>query len=108
MSVMFKNEAARAVIEGSSDRFRASIPGHTSSRMAKTRQGDTHVLVAGPADAPPPVLVHGALASSAHATAELGPLLERHCVYAPDVIGQSVKSVDARVPLDGPALGEWL
>src|SRR5262249_60562728 len=46
--------------------------------------------------------------SSAHATAELGPLLERHCVYAPDVIGQSVKSADARVALDGPAYGEWL
>lgn len=108
MSTMFKDAKARAVIESAYNRFRSTIPGATHSRSVKTRHGDTHVLVAGRPDAPPLVLVHGALASSAHATAELGPLLERHCVYAPDVIGQSVKSADARMPLVGPAYGEWL
>ncbi|HVJ92623.1 MAG TPA: alpha/beta fold hydrolase [Labilithrix sp.] len=108
MSIMFKSDDARAVIEGAYERFRATIPGTTSSRIVPTRHGETHVLVAGRADAPPLVLLHGALASSAHATAELGPLLERHCVYAPDVLGQSVKSADARPSLDGPAYAEWL
>lgn len=108
MSTMFKNAEARQVIAGAYERFRANIPRSTESRSVTTRHGDTHVLVAGPEGAPPLVLVHGALASSAHATAELGPLLERHRVYAPDVIGQSVKSADARVALDGPAYGEWL
>jgi hypothetical protein len=36
------------------------------------------------------------------------PLLGSFRVYAPDIIGQSVKSADARLPLEGPACGQWL
>jgi pimeloyl-ACP methyl ester carboxylesterase len=36
------------------------------------------------------------------------PLLDSFRVYALDIIGQSVKSADARLPLDGPSWGQWL
>ncbi|MGK4003915.1 alpha/beta fold hydrolase [Sorangium sp. So ce1036] len=107
MTTMFRDEQARATIEAAYERFRARVPG-TSARTVATRFGDTHVLLAGRADAPPLVVLHGALASSAHVMGELGPLRDRFRVIAPDVIGQSVKSADARLPLDGPAYGEWL
>jgi pimeloyl-ACP methyl ester carboxylesterase len=107
MTTMFKTAQARTTMEAAYERFRALVP-NTSTRTVPTRSGDTHVLVAGREGAPPLVMLHGALATSAHAMGELGPLLDRFRVYAPDVIGQSVKSADVRLPLDGLAYGEWL
>lgn len=107
-STMFRDAEARAAIERWYARFLARIATPTETRTVETRFGATHVLVAGPAGAPPLVCLHGAMASSAHLLAELGPLVARHRVYAVDVLGQSVKSADARVPVDGNAYGEWL
>ncbi|MFT3765284.1 MAG: alpha/beta fold hydrolase [Minicystis sp.] len=107
MTTMFRDEAARARITAAYDRFRARLP-ETTSRTVPTRHGETHVLVAGRDDAPPLVVLHGALASSAHILGELGPMLDRFRVYAIDVLGQSVKSADVRPDLDGPAYAEWL
>ncbi|NUP14435.1 MAG: alpha/beta hydrolase [Polyangiaceae bacterium] len=107
MSVVFRNAEARSKIEAAYERFRARLP-ETSSRMVKTRKGETHVLRAGNRSGPPLLLVHGAIASSAHATVELGPLLDRYDVHAVDVIGQSVKSADDRLVLEGTECGDWL
>lgn len=90
------------------DHFRARIPVPTESRTVATRFGATHVLSAGPAGAPPLVVLHGGLASSAHALGELGPLLARFRVHAPDVIGQSVKSAAVRLPEDDATYGAWV
>jgi pimeloyl-ACP methyl ester carboxylesterase len=107
MSAMFRDEQARARIEAAYERFRARAP-EGEDRTLKTRFGDTHALVAGREGAPPMVLLHGALASSAHVLPEVAPLLERFRVHAVDVIGQSVKSADTRLKLDGADYGEWL
>ncbi|WP_437684952.1 alpha/beta fold hydrolase [Sorangium sp. So ce176] len=107
-SIMFRSPEARARIAAWFDRFHERLPAPARSRELSTRFGATHVLVAGPEDAPPLVCLHGALASSAHLLGELGPLLARHRVHAIDVIGQSVKSADVRLPIDGPAYAEWL
>jgi 2-hydroxy-6-oxonona-2,4-dienedioate hydrolase len=50
--------------------------------------------------------LHGALASSAHVLPEVGPLLRRFRVYAPDVPGHSPIGADVRLPLDG--YGPWV
>lgn len=86
-------------------RFLARVDVPTETRTVPTRFGDTHVLVGGPVDGPPLVVLHGALASSAHVMAEVKPLLRRFRVYAPDVVGHSPMSADARLPLDG--YGSW-
>lgn len=107
MSLMFRDEEARRTIDAAYERFRARIPGAVG-RSVPTRFGETHVLVAGPSDAPPLVVLHGALASSAHLMGELGPLRDRFRVYGIDVLGQSVKSAEVRPAVDGPAYAEWL
>jgi 2-hydroxy-6-oxonona-2,4-dienedioate hydrolase len=105
---LFKNEASKAVVLEWFEKFRARIPTATQSREVQTRFGLTHVLVGGPEDAPPLVLCHGAMASSAHALVELSALLERFRVYAVDVIGQSVKSADTRLSVKNDDYGHWL
>jgi pimeloyl-ACP methyl ester carboxylesterase len=87
-------------------RARARIRAATEVRAVPTRHGDAHVLVGGPPEAPPLVLLHGALASSAHVLAEVEPLLRSFRVYAPDLPGHSPVGADVRVPLDG--YGPWV
>ncbi|RKH38724.1 alpha/beta fold hydrolase [Corallococcus sicarius] len=107
MTSAFRGEEAKAVLSRWYDRFRSHLPA-TEGRMVSTRFGPSHVLVGGDVSAPPLVLLHGALASSAHALRELAPLLERFRVHAVDIVGQSVKSADARPKVSNNEYGEWL
>lgn len=108
MSSLFKTPEGKTALLGWYDRFRARVPADTTTREVETRYGKTHVLVGGREDAPPLVLLHGAMASSAHALVELAPLLSAFRVYAVDVIGQSVKSADTRLRVDDDSYGRWL
>lgn len=108
MKPMFVDDAAKARMAGWFETFRAALTVPTESRVVDTPYGNTHVLVTGPADAPPLVVLHGALATSAHVLPELGSLVERHRVYAVDVLGQSVMSDDRRLDVGDDSYGTWL
>lgn len=108
MTTMFKNEAARATIRDWYERFHAALTVPTERREVPTSFGSTHLLVAGRSDAPPLVLLHGAMASSAHLLGELSGLAAHFRVYAVDVIGQSVMSADARLSVKNADYGRWL
>lgn len=107
-SVMFVDEARKAAIRGWHDRFRSRLAVPTEEREVTTSFGRTHLLVAGPASAPPLLVVHGALSSSAHVLPELGPLVETRRCFVLDVIGQSVMSEDRRIDLAGDDYGRWI
>lgn len=108
MSELFKNEAGKAKVRAWHERFRARLSTPTVSREVTTRFGQTHALLAGPEDAPPLVMLHGAMASSAHLLGELERLAQRFRVVAVDVLGQSVMSADARLPVKNDDAGVWL
>lgn len=108
MTSVWKSEQARATLVAWYERFRARLGVPTESRTVATRFGDTHVLVGGPPGAPDVVVLHGALASSAHALVELAPLLARFRVHAVDIVGQSVNSADARPSVSNADYGHWL
>ncbi len=107
-SSIFKDDDARERMDVWYERIRADIPVPTSAQTVGTSFGVTHVLSAGPAAAPPLVIVHGAMASSALLLRELVHLTERFRVHAVDVLGQSVKGADVRLPVKGNAHGRWL
>ncbi|MGE3275146.1 MAG: alpha/beta fold hydrolase [Vicinamibacterales bacterium] len=106
-STMFTAPVERERIKRWRERFLERIPSPVEPHVVTTSFGDTSALVAGPADAPPLVVLHGALASAAHVLSELGPLLAHRRVYALDVIGQSAASADTRLPLDDASYGQW-
>jgi pimeloyl-ACP methyl ester carboxylesterase len=104
-STMFRDDRKKAAMLDWYHRFRAKAPVPAEEATVATSFGKTHALLAGPAGAPPLVVLHGALATSAHVLPELGPLLRTRRVVALDVIGQSVMSEDRRLDLDDDSYG---
>lgn len=104
---VFRDAAARKRMEEWYERFLRRIPGPTESRTVPTRFGESHVLVAGPEDGVPLVCLHAMRTGSAHFVSELGPLLDRVRIIAPDLPGQSVRGLDLRLPLDD-SHARWL
>lgn len=110
-TAMFRTPEDRQRVQRYHDAFRARLVergGVVEARNVATSHGETHLLVGGPAEAPPVVLLHGAMATSAHVLSELVPLLSAFRVYAIDLIGQSPMSCDARLPVDDDTYGRWL
>jgi 2-hydroxy-6-oxonona-2,4-dienedioate hydrolase len=105
---LFANEEAKGKMIAWAERFRARIGAATSSTEVETRFGRTHVLIGGPEGGPPLVLLHGALASSAHALRELAPLLATFRTYAVDILGQSPLGADARLSVSNDDCGHFL
>ena len=105
---IYKTPSAQAELITWHERFKARLGRPTESRQLTTKFGPTHCLVCGPESAPPLVLLHGALASSAHALGEVVALTDHYRIYALDVIGQSPLSAPSRPEVNSLAYGEWL
>ena len=73
-----------------------------------TRFGSTHVIVSGPEDAPPLVLLHWERYNSTIWSPIIGELSQGHRTYAIDVIGDAGKSVVDRRTRSRPDLALWL
>lgn len=107
-TTIFTTPAGREKMLVWHERFRARLRRPTQSQMLSTRYGCTHALACGSEEAPPLVLLHGAMASSAHALLEVETLADHFRVIALDIIGQSPMSAQVRPDVNGPAYGEWL
>src|SRR5215211_1777665 len=66
------------------------------STKIDTRFGDTHVLVTGPENAPPLVILPGGNFLNPTCLGWFLPLAKEHRVYAPDVVGQPGRSAQTR------------
>lgn len=78
------------------------------SRMMDTRFGPTHILITGPEDAPPLVVLHGIHASGPFGLEVLLPLTKNYRVYLPDVIGQPGRSAKTLISPLGNNYAKWL
>jgi len=107
-ATVWKTEAGRARLEAWYERFRGRIAAPTESREVPTSLGPSHVLLAGPASGPTLVCLHAMRTGSAHLVSELGGLLDRFRVVAPDLPGQSVRGPLVRASLADDSLARWL
>ncbi len=78
------------------------------SITAKTRFGPTHILISGPQDAPPLLLLHGLGDTALLWMPLLSALGSAYRLCAPDIPGQPGKSAPVRLPYTGPSYPEWL
>lgn len=105
---IFRSEDARARLESWYQRFLDRVDGPVESRTVPTTHGPNHVLIGGNPSKPPLVVLHAMMTSSAHVLSEIGLLLDRFRVIAPDLPGQSVRGLPMHLPYDDPSHADWL
>ena len=89
-------------------RMLARIETPYESRTVATRFGPTHMLVAGPPDAPPVVLLHGMEGTAISWRHQFSALTAEYRLYALDIIGSAGKSSPVRLPHASHDYAEWL
>lgn len=104
----FKSDAGRTAVLAAYREILAVWPVPHEERRVATRFGETFVVLSGPADAPPLVLLHGAQANTAAYVFEIESWAAHFRVYAIDTIGDAGLSAEARPPLDSDAHTLWL
>ncbi len=105
---IFKNDDARKRMENWYERFLERVDGETNSIEISTSYGTNHILLAGDPSKTPLVCLHSMLTSSAHLVSELGTLLDRFYIIAPDLPGQSVRGLPMRLPYTDNSHAKWL
>lgn len=78
------------------------------SMTVPTRYGATHLLAAGPQDAPPVILLHGMEGTGLSWKPQTAALHTAFRVYALDIIGSCGKSAPVRLSHTNAEYGEWL
>jgi pimeloyl-ACP methyl ester carboxylesterase len=104
----FKTAAGEAAYLAAYDAAMKSWPVPYEEIDVSSRFGTTHVVVCGPKDAPPLVLLHGYMATSAMWSLNIADFSKGHRVYAIDVMGQPSKSIPGEPIRDRADFVSWL
>lgn len=104
----FRTPSAEARYLAAYDRVLSTWPVPYRSVEIATPFGHTHVLVSGPPDGPPMVLLHGNFASATMWQPNIADLSGRHRVYALDTLGNLGRSRAVSPPRTRADYAEWL
>jgi hypothetical protein len=108
MSTIYKTEAGGREVRRRYREALAAWPVPAEHLRVPTREGETFVVVSGPRDAPPVVLLHGSGSNSQIWTGDVAAWSRHSRVHAVDLVGEPGLSAPSRPPLDGGALALWL
>jgi len=104
----FRSHAGYLEVMRAYDQALGHLRGPYEERAVNTRFGETHLLLAGPPDAPPVMLLHGWNTSAPGWWPQINALARAFRIYAPDTIGQGGRSAPTRPSTRGTAYGDWL
>ncbi|QDS95080.1 putative carboxylesterase nap [Roseimaritima multifibrata] len=107
-SVIWKTQDGKGRLNDWYDRFVDKIETEVSETIVPTRYGASHVLVSGLENGRPLVCLHAMRTGSPFLVSEMGPVLKRFRVYAPDLPGQSIRGPEIKLPLNDNSLALWL
>ncbi|MFI7090002.1 alpha/beta fold hydrolase [Streptomyces lydicus] len=108
MSAIYKSEAGARELQR---RYREALdawPVPAEHLRVPTREGETFVVVSGPEDAPPVVLLHGAGANTTMWQEDITTWGRHFRTYALDLVGEPGLSAPSRPPLASDAPARWL
>jgi len=104
----FKTPEGEAAFLAAYDAAMKSWPVPYEELAIPTRFGMTHVIVSGPKDARPLVLLHGYMATSAMWSPNVADFSKDYRVYAIDVMGQPGKSIPGEPIRNEQDYAAWL
>lgn len=104
----FKTSEGEAAFCAAYDAAMKSWPVPYEELEIPTRFGSTHVIVCGPKDAPPLVLLHGYMATSTMWTPNVADFNKDYRIYAIDVMGQSSRSIPGEPVRNAADYVAWL
>ena len=107
-SPVFKSAKAEARMLAVYDKAMKLWPISYEQRDISTQYGSTHVVISGPQDAPPLILLHCALMTSAIWSPIIEILSRDHRTYAVDVIGDVGRTVPSNPPTTERDFANWL
>ncbi|UNO38426.1 alpha/beta fold hydrolase [Streptomyces sp. MST-110588] len=105
---IYKSEAGAREIRRRYQEVLDAWPVPAEQVRVPTREGETFVLVSGPRDAPPVVLLHGSGANAAAWQGDITTWARHLRTHAVDIIGEPGLSAPSRPPLDSEAHALWL
>jgi len=108
LSPVFKTPEGEAAVMAAYDAAMKLWPIAYETRDVPTRYGSTHVIVSGPADAPPLILLHCALMTSSIWSPIIGDLSRDYRTYAVDVMGDIGRTVPTNPPATYQEFAHWL
>lgn len=106
-STIYKSEEGRRKFQGHYRQALSKLPFDFVEKNFETSFGATNVLIAGPEEAPPVVVMHGVGANAPIALLAISELVKTHRVYAPDMIGQTGRSAEHRPSIKDHSYGVW-
>ncbi|MFG1797179.1 alpha/beta fold hydrolase [Nocardia sp. NPDC049149] len=108
MRTLYKSEHGANVVQQHYRKLLDAWPIPAERVRVSTRQGETFVLVSGPQEAPPLVLLHGSGGNAANWRGDIASWAKHFRTYAVDIIGEAGDSAPSRPPLDSDAYALWL
>ncbi|CEH28770.1 carboxylesterase [Aneurinibacillus migulanus] len=90
------------------DESLALWPVHYETFYVPTRFGQTHIIASGPKEAPPLILLHGALFSSTMWYPNIADWSSKYRTYAIDIIGDKNKSIPTDLCGTRAGYADWL
>ena len=105
---IYKCRAGEAEIQALYDEALHGLGLPYESLTVDTRPGDTHVLAAGPKDAPPVLLLPGGNFLNPTCLRWFSPLAAHNRLYAPDLVGQPGRSSQTRPSPKGDGHAFWV
>jgi pimeloyl-ACP methyl ester carboxylesterase len=105
---IFKNEQAEAAYMTAYDSVLDNWPVPYETKSVSTSFGETHMIVSGPVDGQPIIVLHGGDSDATIMSPLFPALAQSYRVYALDVIGYSGKSKAVKTINDRAGVAEWL
>lgn len=108
MSIFFKSEAGRAAVLSLYDQKLKELNIDCEVQKIGTQFGETNVLITGPAEGRPLVILHGSNGCAPIALETYPNLAKKFRVYAVDVLAQPNKSEGERLSMSDLSYGQWI
>ncbi|MFC9999967.1 alpha/beta fold hydrolase [Nocardia sp. NPDC127526] len=107
-AAIYKSAAGAEAIQRNYREMLHAWPVPAEELRIPTREGETFVIVSGPQDAPPLVLLHGSGANSTNWLGDIASWAQHFRTYSVDIVGEPGGSAPSRPVLGSEAIALWL